>query len=56
MLIGLIVAALLSGCVPIGVRGSSVPSRGGASDTPSAYLHAAPHIDHLWGNSAIAAK
>jgi hypothetical protein len=28
MLIGLILAALLSGCVPIGIRGSSAPLRG----------------------------
>ena len=30
MLTGLILAALLSGCVPIGVRGSSVPFRSAA--------------------------
>ncbi len=39
---GLILAALLSGCVPIGVRGSTVPLRSGASDTPYAYLCPAP--------------
>lgn len=36
MLIGLLVAALLSGCVPIGVRGSSVPLRGaGVGERPA---------------------
>jgi hypothetical protein len=37
MLIGLMVAALLSGCVPIGVRGSSVPFRAaGVGERPAA--------------------
>jgi hypothetical protein len=37
MLIGLMVAALVSGCVPIGVRGSSMPLRGaGVGERPAA--------------------
>jgi hypothetical protein len=37
MVTGLILAALLSGCVPIGVRGSSVPLRGaGVGERPAA--------------------
>jgi len=41
ILIGLVLAALLSGCVPIGVRGSSMPFRGSTDDPPSARLHVA---------------
>ena len=39
MVTGLILAALLSGCVPIGVRGSSVPLRGaGVGERPASSL------------------
>ena len=35
MLIGLILAALLSGCVPIGIRGTSMPLSGaGVAERP----------------------
>jgi len=38
----LMLAALLSACVPIGVRGSSMPLRGGTNDVPPAWLRSAP--------------
>jgi hypothetical protein len=34
MLIGLILAALLSGCVPIGIRGTSMPLSGAGVAEP----------------------
>jgi hypothetical protein len=43
MMLGcLMLSALLSGCVPIGIRGSTVPLRGAAYDIPSAFVPAAP--------------
>jgi hypothetical protein len=38
----LILAAMLAGCLPIGIRGTTLPIYGDASGKPSAGAHAAP--------------